>query len=241
MRLFEVAAWQHELVPGVPVRLEPESIVVPENAEVRFVAMEHGDDSDTEYFEDIFHDTDIFFPEINGWDALTAKMLQKVSRGDYDARQRMLQGSSSNSRGFAERLTRAMYNTRVNVRMADLPEKSPIPAKLSRTGYDENGDLAREGFPLMVERDRHIARTIGAELVAAQSENPRLKDRTVRATALFGVGHFEVPAALNEAARLHGVDTFSASLLFDPAAAAGTSQAIIDYGNWLRTPEEQSS
>lgn len=240
MKLTEVATWQHEILDGDPIRLEPESITPPTNAVLTFVGIEHGNESQPDYLRDVLADTDIFFPEVNAWDPFTAKMLQKVSNGDYKARQKVLQNSASNFMGFAEGMCRALYNSKVKVLMADLPHTSPIPEKLSRVGYDSEGMLTSAAFPLMVERDKNIARVICSGIAKAKEENPRLRDKDVRATAVFGVGHISVEAALKAAARMRANDTFSTLLFFDEAAAANRSQDMIDYNNWLRTTGEET-
>ena len=237
MRLHESASWQHELLDGVPVKLQPEALNPPENTLLTFVAINHEDDIEPDYIPDLLRETDIFFPENNGWDPVTAKYMQKISKGDYNALQKARQTGAGTFVQFVNNQLRGMYNSRVYVRMADLPHTSPIPAALARTGYGDGG-LREEAFPLMLERDRHIAKSICSEVTKARAENPKLGDKLIRATAVFGVGHMGVEAALKEAGRLHETDRFSSRLLFDSSSAAGTTGPdIIAYNNWLRIPE----
>ena len=236
MSLIEKASWQHQIIDGAPIKLESKQITPPANTELRFFAIEHGDDSNTDYIAEVLKDTDIYFPEINSWDPLTAKFLQKVSNGDAKARQKMLESSSSGYMAFTNAMIRGLYNTRANVRMADLPNTSSIPDKLSRMAYI-NGGLSQSAFSLMAERDKHIANTICNEISLAQQEVPRFRDKTIKATAIFGVGHFSVASALQDAVKAQNSESFSINLLFTEEAASATGADVIDYANWLRTED----
>jgi hypothetical protein len=236
MNLVEQASWQVEIAESAPVKLDLASIEVPENTQLTFVAINHGGTSDYDYIGDLLSETDVFFPELMCWTPLVAKNFQKVSKGDYRARQSLLLNSAGNSTQFIEPLIKQLYDSKVDVRMADLSHSSSLIKKFVTNIYRGEA-LSPSLFGDMAARDNHIAHQIGAELINAQKENPRLRDKIVRATAIFGVGHLSVEAALQETARQKSVASFSSRLLFDNFAANNHAPDIIAYNNWLRSAE----
>jgi hypothetical protein len=254
MNLVESFPWQDSIVDAPPVKLEYRNLAVPAGVHLNFIGTAHNSANGLpDYLEEALEETDVFMMEFAGWEPARAKQLQHVARGDFKARQKILELNAigqedSGQAEWAESVYKALFGSRVRVALVDYPLRHHGLAAIARVHF-ESEPMTANTMPLIAARDKFILSNIVAELTRLR-QDPKFNSKTeVRALALFGVGHFAIHDGFAASIAESGT-TSTSRLLFEPGAdfpardAYGLSKAslaysrerVVQYQNWVRTP-----
>jgi len=249
--LVESMPWQAAVIDKPPVKLDYEGLEVPEGVELTFVGTAHDSSHGLpEYTEDMLRETDVLMLEFLGHTPAVTKLLQRVSLGDFKARQKTLESNALQVKPehatWVAVVYKALFMSRVRVSLLDYPKNHPgFEATCQIMGG--NSLIGERSMPDLAARDKFILRGMANEFVRLRQE-PKFAEAPVRALMLFGAGHYGIHDAFAEV--IAGDTTSSSRLLFESGAdhppydAYGQSKAelavernnIVNYQNWLRTP-----
>lgn len=256
MKLVESVPWQADVVDAPPVRLDYDSIDPLADVDFTYVAARHDIDAgEPDYAGEVLAEADVFVHEQMGWTKELARLVQGVSNGSYSALKETLEQlewqkqHTPGASAWNELLYRQLYESKARVVMPDYPNGHP---KLDKIGLAVNGKKDTDAtHRLFVDRDKFILASMCAKIVELRRMVPDIRTKSpLRVVMIFGVAHYAVHDALAAAAEDQGVESFSSRLLFQESADLATGrpedaeelvrskQQLVDYQNWLRTPED---
>ncbi len=234
-------------------------IEIPSNATIHILFGRHhtaADIGDIDRFTALVRGSDIVIPEVAGWEESGQKLYNRVAKGDYDARQRLIAAFEGLARQgmpgaeFEIEVVKALYSSGAQIAYVDLPKSHPdatldpykFIGKFPIIGSFEEGitrldSNMRKGAKHQRSREITIIKTLGELLPKAISKHPKLKDKP-DAKVLMWLGKIHTPV-FDALHRDHGAQV--SSEFYKEPQPDNIRELVLDYatGEIDSLPQEE--
>jgi hypothetical protein len=241
MKLVTTPEWLGD-VPSTPPNYDYSRIVPVEGVSLRHINIRHFSDGELpDYLAEVLAETDVFAPELPGWDDWSSKRVQKIANGDYKALQQ-IKGSGDRAvpeaAAYNNFVMGQLFNSKVKVAFVDVKRGSQGFRRIEQLMSRPTTEMLRAGH---IEREQFVLESLCERL----RDYRRNTTGELRVAMTFGVMHMAMADGYNEAARVHGVEDTSAVSEYEDVFSHMTSeldqasaQILLDYQSWLRESTE---
>ena len=234
---------------------------LPEGCDLTITFGAHASAADLgspEVFGSALEATDIFAPEVPGWNGASLDAYNKVARGNLSTRQKLLTGVNARlDHGYGKAIVDGLYwhGRTVKVAFLDIPRGSLSESLFSVT--EKQAELLVRWLPfdrvvdgmhellvqmsvLNIRRENYILENMATNIQQAIASNPRLRNRSsVKIWMLMGAYHAAMGEVILNRQRKVGMDSFSYTQEIHPGCEYSASKAFTEayrfYGDNVRS------